>query len=186
MLEPQLFGMQADIWQQLISILVLMILLIPSAIGDYQRQKVPNWLSMSGWVLGPVIALGCTGFGGMFDALLGLGFMAAIFLPLWFIHWFGAADVKLIGSVGALTGISDAPAVLLGVLFAGLILAIAMLFYKRALYPLWHSMIMSRGGKEGSGEESVPDSRKASERMVVPYAVPIAFGTMLTILYLLL
>ncbi len=184
--EPQLFGMPAGVWQQLISILVLMILLIPSAIGDYQRQKVPNWLSMSGWVLGPLIAWSCTGLNGMFDAFLGLGFMAAIFLPLWFINWFGAADVKLIGSVGALTGVSDAPAMLLGVMLAGLLMAITMLFYKRAFYPLWRSMIISRGKEQGSDKAGASDFKKASERVVVPYAVPIAFGTMLTTLYLLL
>lgn len=174
--------MQAGVWQQLISILVLMILLIPSAIGDYQRQKVPNWLSMSGWVLGPLIAWGCTGLTGMFDALLGLGFMTALFFPLWFIHWFGAADVKLMGTVGALTGVSDAPAVLLGVLFTGLVLALTMLFYRRGLYPLWHRMVIRRGGA-GAG---LSDPGREDDRMVIPYAVPIAFGTMLTILYLLL
>jgi len=175
--EPQWFWMQASVWQQLISILVLMILLIPSAIGDYQRQKVPNWLSMSGWVLGPVIAWGCTGLTGMSDALLGLGFMAALFFPLWLLHWFGAADVKLLCSVGALTGIDDAPAVLLGVLLAGLVLGSLMLLYKRGLYPLWRHMM-------GAVQDSETDHD--SERIVVPYAVPIAFGTMLTILYLLL
>ena len=177
--------MQAAVWQQLISILVLMILLIPSAIGDYQRQKVPNWLSMSGWILGPLIAWGCTGLSGMSDALLGLGFMAALFFPLWFIRWFGAADVKLMGTVGALTGITDAPAVLLGVLLAGLVLALTMLLFKRGLNPLWHYMVMSRGGVEVSAKASVSGSSNVSERMVIPYAVPIAFGTMLTILYLL-
>ncbi len=181
-----MFGLQVGVLQQLFSILALMILLIPSAIGDYQRQKVPNWLSMSGWVLGPLIAWSCTGLGGMVDALLGLGFMAAIFLPLWFIHWFGAADVKLIGSVGALTGVSDAPAMLLGVLLTGLLMSITMLFYKRVFYPLWRSMSISRGGEQGCDEAGASDFKKASERVVVPYAVPIAFGTMLTTLYLLL
>ena len=178
--------MQAGVWQQLISILILMVLLIPSAIGDYQRQKIPNWLSMSGWILGPVIAWSCTGLMGLSDALLGLGFMIALFIPLWFVHWFGAADVKLMGSVGALTGIADAPAVLLGVLLAGLVLALIMLLYKRVLYPLWSRMVMRYDKNAGGAEVGVVDSSKVNERMVIPYAVPIAFGTMLTILYLLL
>ena len=180
--EPMWSGMHAGLWQQLISVLVLVIILIPSAIGDYQRQKVPNWLSMSGWVLGPVIAFSCTGLSGMFDALLGLFFMETLFFPLWFIRWFGAADVKLMGTVGAFAGIDDAPAVLMGVLLAGLLLALTMLLYRRGLYPLWHRIIISRGGA-GTG---LSDPGKGYDRMVIPYAVPIAFGTMLTILYLLL
>ena len=180
MVELQWFGMKATAWQQMISILVLMILLIPSAIGDYQRQKVPNWLSMSGWILGPMIAWGCTGLSGMSDALLGLGFMGALFFPLWLLNWFGAADVKLMGSVGALTGITDAPAVLLGVLLVGLVLGSSMLLYKRGLYPLWQRMVRRGGVVHDSETDPV------SEPMVVPYAIPIAFGTMLTILYLLL
>lgn len=180
MIEPQWFGMQASAWQQLISILVLMVMLVPSAIGDYQRQKVPNWLSMSGWILGPVVAWGCTGLSGVSDALLGLGFMVALFFPLWMLHWFGAADVKLMGSVGALTGIADAPAVLLGVLLAGLVLGSSMLLYKRGLYPLWKRMVRRSGAVHDF------DTDLVSEPIVLPYAIPIAFGTMLTILYLLL
>jgi prepilin peptidase CpaA len=176
-------------WKQLTSILFLMVILVPSAIGDYQRQKVPNWLSMPGWVVAPAVAGFFTGFGGVSNSLLGLALMVALLFPLWMVHWFGAADVKLIGTVGAFVGVSDSLLVLLGILVTGMLMSLAMLIYKRRLLVIINFLMLSAfmwkpwNGKGGEPHHAIRNS-SGDERIVLPYAIPIAFGTMLTILYL--
>lgn len=182
-LDSVWFGLRMDIWQQLISLLFLMVILIPAALGDLKQQKVPNWLSMSGWILGPLLALSCTGVSGLTDAILGLGFMVVLLFPLWMLHLFGAADVKLMGTVGSLSGISAAPTILLGVLLVGMLMSIALLVYKRRLIGVLFRLMTNPGeifGKRGVGSRE----SELTSGIILPYAIPIAFGTMLTILYM--
>jgi prepilin peptidase CpaA len=154
-----------------------MVILVPSAIGDYRQQRVPNWLSMPGWVVAPIIAWLCMGFDGTVDSLFGLGLMLSLFIPLWMTGWFGAADVKLMGTVGAFVSINDAWVVLFGVLITGMIMAILMLVYARS------RRILARSQENRSDEmERCANTKKKG--IVLPYAIPIAFGTMLSILYL--
>ena len=179
-----------SVWHQLIVIQLLMVVLTPAAIGDYQRQKVPNWLSMPGWIVGPLVAWCCAGGSGLSDSLLGLLFMVGLFFPLWMFHWFGAADVKLMGTVGAFVGISDAPVVLLGVVLAGLVMSLLILLYRKSLFTSLRNFIsvlkdifMSIWMKVRWGRElQLPV--EATEQIAIPYAIPIALGTMLTLLYL--
>lgn len=181
-------GIQLDVWHQLSSILFLMTVLIPAAIGDYQHQKIPNWLTMSGWIIGPLLGLLFAGLPGLTGSLLGLGFMVGLMFPLWVIHWFGAADVKLLGSVGAVVGFSWAPKVLLGVMVTGLVFSLAAMAYRRRLPLALHWLILGNLGEMMKSIISRPgevqSSMSAREQDAIPYAIPIAFGTMLTILYL--
>jgi prepilin peptidase CpaA len=165
-------SLRSDVWQQLSSIHLLMVILIPAAIGDYQRQRVPNWLTMSGWLMAPLIAWLFSGLNGVGESLLGLALMLLLLLPLWLVGWFGAADVKLMGTVGAFVGLSDSLLVLFGILLAGLAMALLLLLRR-----FFFSSKQSGSGQSGKGGA-------AKEGIVLPYAIPIAFGTMLTLLYL--
>jgi prepilin peptidase CpaA len=163
------------VWLPLSSILLLMVVLIPAAISDYREQKVPNWLTMSGWVVAPLVAGMFAGFVGVGNSLLGLGLMLVLMLPLWLIHWFGAADVKLIGTVGAFVGLDDSLLVLFGILLTGLVMAVFLLLKK------WLLIAASRVLSEKRGMDVRDGARESVE---LPYAVPIAFGTMFSLLYL--
>ena len=153
-----------------------MVILIPAALGDYQRQKVPNWLSMSGWVAGPVLALALTGPQGFYHAVLGVGFMVLILVPLWMLGWFGAADVKLMGTVGGLTGLAAAPKILLGVLLAGMVFSLLVIGIRRLKRTHANQRITCGDCPEHEGS--------GTRKIVIPYAIPIAFGTLITILYM--
>lgn len=178
-------SLRSDVWQQLSSILLLMVILIPAAIGDYQRQRVPNWLTMSGWLMAPLIAWLFSGLNGVGESLLGLALMLLLLLPLWLVGWFGAADVKLMGTVGAFVGVSDCLPVLFGVLLTGMVMALLLLLYKGRLFALVRGLLPGVGDRrtEDTNADSGRDS-VAGERLVLPYAIPISFGTMLSILYL--
>lgn len=176
-------GFSPAVWHWLISLLFLMVILVPAAIGDYQHQKIPNWLSMSGWLVGPLIGAVFSGISGFGDALLGLTFMLGIMFPLWMIHWFGAADVKLLASVGAVAGFDMAPTILLGVVLTGLLVSLVILIYQRRLGLLIFELFSGELFKslKSAGERKPGDN---TQRLVLPYAIPIAFGTMLAILYM--
>jgi prepilin peptidase CpaA len=179
-----LLMLEASVWQQLTSILCLMIILVPSAIGDYQRQRVPNWLSMSGWFVAPALAWLFTGLGGVGASLLGLALMVALLFPLWIVHWFGAADVKLIGTVGAFVGVSDSFIVLFYIVVTGMLMALLMLLYKGHLLITLNAVMRNLWVGKGAGSHRVVSDVASEDRLVLPYAIPIAFGTMFAILYL--
>jgi prepilin peptidase CpaA len=86
-------------------LLVLLTLLIGAAVYDVRYRKIPNWLSMSGIVLGFAInfAIGPPEGGVMF-ALKGFAVGFGLYLGLYVLRAMGAGDVKLMGAVGALVG----------------------------------------------------------------------------------
>src|ERR1700724_1236928 len=85
---------------------------------DYRTRRIPNWLTVSGAVIGIVLhghqagLFGVmTAFAGMFLALIGL-------LPMVLLRAMGAGDWKLMGSLGAILG----PAAMLVVLTCAIFL----------------------------------------------------------------
>ena len=51
---------------------VLMTSVSLAAVIDYRRRRIPNWLSFSGWYLGPLLHLIFAGTPGLSASLLGL------------------------------------------------------------------------------------------------------------------
>lgn len=168
----------------LATIFLLTVILVPSAIADYREEKIPNYFSMAGWVAGPAMHFWLSGMDGLLHASLGFGLLFGLTFPLWLIKWFGAADVKLIASVGAIVGGIQALSVLVGIFIFGFIMALLRMVVKgeftamlRAIYfwPAW-----SRGGDDVTKADRGSQIKKGT----IPYAVPIAFGSLLTILYM--
>jgi len=83
---------------------VLLAVVLLAAAYDLRFRRIPNWLTMSGVVLGlgvNAILFGARGFG---LSALGLLCAFAVYLPLYLIRGMGAGDVKLMAAVGALVG----------------------------------------------------------------------------------
>lgn len=164
-------------------ILILMIILVPSALADYRAEKIPNVFSMSGWILGPVLHFLFSGVDGALQSGLGFLLLFGLTFPLWIIRWFGAADVKLIASVGAIVGGTQALTVLLGIVVTGFVMSLALVTIRGDLLlllrVLYHRLVWWKG-EEITGHA---DSVLSSKNRTIPYGIPIAFGTLLTILY---
>ena len=176
----------------LLTIFFLSIILIPSAIADYREEKIPNFFSMSGWLIGPIMHFMLSGVDGLLQSGLGFILLFCLTFPLWIIKWFGAADIKLIASVGAIVGGFKALTVLLGIAAAGSVMALVIMIVHgdflpslRLIYAKLESLYLRfKLHIEVPLDESVSEAADLAKSRRIPYAIPIAFGTFLTMLYM--
>jgi prepilin peptidase CpaA len=98
---------------------------------DWRSRRIPNWLTVSGAVLGIAINGILRGWRGVESSLLGLALGLAVLLPFVLVRSLGAGDWKLIGAVGAFFG----PQQLLEILFATIlvagVMALGLIVWKR-------------------------------------------------------
>jgi len=86
-------------------VMVVLILLLTAAVFDVLYRRIPNWLTVSGVVLGLAMntVIGAPEAGVVF-ALIGLLVVFGIYAGLYALRAMGAGDVKLMAAVGALVG----------------------------------------------------------------------------------
>jgi len=86
-------------------VMVMLILLLTAAVFDVLYRRIPNWLTVSGVVLGLAMntVIGAPEAGVVF-ALIGLAVAFSIYAGLYALRAMGAGDVKLMAAVGALVG----------------------------------------------------------------------------------
>jgi prepilin peptidase CpaA len=71
---------------------------------DWRTRRIPNWLTVSGFLLGIVLNSIFSGWHGALESLEGAGLALGLLLPLVLLRGFGAGDWKLLGAVGSLMG----------------------------------------------------------------------------------
>ncbi len=109
---------------------ILAVLLLAASVFDLARQRIPNWLTLLGLLLG-LLWHGLTAGGpGLAQSLEGLG-VAGLTLFLWAAKALGAGDVKLLGVVGVWMGPVFLLWTLLGTIFAAGLLAIIVIGLRR-------------------------------------------------------
>lgn len=97
-----------------IKLTALLALVGVAVFTDLREQRIPNWLTASGTLVGLILAsLEMGGFPTL--ALVGSGIALALAFPLFALGGLGAGDVKLFAAVGAFLG----PAGLLPVVIYG-------------------------------------------------------------------
>jgi len=72
--------------------------------SDWRRRRIPNWLTVSGFLLGIALNSIFSGWRGALESLEGAGLALGLLLPLVLLRGIGAGDWKLLGAVGALMG----------------------------------------------------------------------------------
>ena len=71
---------------------------------DLRTRRIPNWLTLSGLILGVGLNTLLQGAGGFRLAAAGCGLALLVYLPLYLIRAMGAGDAKFMAAVGALIG----------------------------------------------------------------------------------
>jgi prepilin peptidase CpaA len=77
---------------------------LAAAYYDLRVRRIPNWINLSGIVLGLGLHTYFEGLHGTLTALGGLLIALSIYLPLYALKGMGAGDVKLMAAVGAIVG----------------------------------------------------------------------------------
>jgi prepilin peptidase CpaA len=86
-------------------VMVLLVMLLAAAMFDLMYRRIPNWITVTGVVLG--IAMNTVigpPEGGLVFSLVGLLVAFGVYVALYALHAMGAGDVKLMAAVGALVG----------------------------------------------------------------------------------
>ena len=82
----------------------LEVLVIVAAIWDIRTRRIPNWLTLSGVVLGVALNTFLFEINGLWFSLKGLGVAFGVYFVLYLLRAMGAGDVKLMAAVGAAAG----------------------------------------------------------------------------------
>jgi prepilin peptidase CpaA len=108
---------------------------------DWRSRRIPNWLTVSGFLAGLAGNTLWLGLNGTWMALAGAGLMLALLLPVVLLRGLGAGDWKLMGALGAFFGAKRVLLVLFFAIFiAGIMALVQMIRHKqvnRTLQNVW-------------------------------------------------
>jgi len=146
---------------------------------DWRYRRIPNWLTVPGFVAGVAVNTVVDGWSGTKSSLLGAGLGLLLLLPLVLVKALGGGDWKLVGALGACLGPSRLIAVLIGTIFVAGVMAIGLIVYKRRVREsarnMWHMLkaflTLHLPGREVSLDN--PDAAK------IPFGVSVAVTVLL-------
>ena len=164
------------------SIIFLTIVLITAAITDLRVRRIPNILTFP--AMGVALIYHCTtgGLYGLYASVIGLILGTAIFAIPYMMGGMGAGDAKLMGVVGAILGpekliVSSVFVAILGGIYALFIFSINFRYTKYFINKVFFTVKHYILTKEMMSLDSNYDYKKPK----LCYAIPIAFGTLLSV-----
>jgi prepilin peptidase CpaA len=168
--------------QEMLLILKVALVAVVLSAGfyDLRTRKIPNWLNLSGLVLGLGLNTLLLHGHGIALALLGLGLSLLIYIPLYLVRGMGAGDVKLMAAVGSIAGPQNWLGIFLITALLGGAVALILVFFKRRMYETLANLATIVGellhGKAPFHRDPALDMR--SPRSVgLPHGAVIALGS---------
>jgi prepilin peptidase CpaA len=145
---------------------------------DWRTRRIPNWLTVSGFLAGIVLNSMLQGWYGARQSLEGAGLALGLLLPLVLLRGLGAGDWKLMGAVGALMGWRPTLFVLV-VSFAAtaLIGIIQMALTKRVKKTLWNLFALAKGFVTFGIRPNPEISLDNPALLKLPFGVAVAVAT---------
>lgn len=159
----------------------LEILVIIAAVWDIRTRRIPNWLTLSGVILGVALNTFLYEISGLWFSLKGLGVAFGVYFVLYLLRAMGAGDVKLMAAVGAAAGAGN----WLGILvltsvagaIAGLLLVASKGRFRKTLGNL--GLIISSLGRGRAPYKDSPELDVSSDKALrLPHGALIAIGTL--------
>lgn len=157
--------------------------LLVAVITDVRSRRIPNALILFGWLGGFALNGVLGGGAGLLDSATGWLLCLGIGLPFWLLGWMGAGDVKLVAAVGVILGLDLAAYALVGIGLAGGILAVAQLLRHGLLMQSAHRFLAMVGLSVAAKRATYVEPTAEEGRLVLPYAIPIAVGTVTALIF---
>ncbi len=150
---------------------------LASAVTDLRSRRIPNWLTMPAFLGGIVHAAWVGGWAGLADGLAASLLVALPFLLLFILGGGGAGDAKLMGAIGAWTGLVAGIVVLGCVALMGVVQGVVV----------WQARRRAAGRPAGAigkiaGACTIRQGPGAETVIMVPYGVAIFLGVILSAL----
>lgn len=98
---------------------------------DWRSRRIPNWLTVPGFLVGLGANMLASGMQGLKASLLGAGLGLLVLLPFVLLRSLGAGDWKLAGALGAFVGWGVLVNLLMGSVVVAGIMALGLVIYKR-------------------------------------------------------
>jgi prepilin peptidase CpaA len=114
--------------------LTLLAIVLTGGWADLRSRRIPNWLNLSGLILGLGLNTFFARAEGLKLAALGIGLALLIYLPLYLIRAMGAGDVKFMAAIGALIGPENWLAVFLTTAILGGIASLCLVVARNRLH----------------------------------------------------
>jgi prepilin peptidase CpaA len=160
---------------------LLLTIVLGAAVYDVRYRRIPNWLSLSGVLLGLAMnSFLYQGWPGLRISLVGLAAGFGVYFVLYALRAMGAGDVKLMAAVGAIVGWQDWFGTFLITAIVGGVMALILVATKgRVKKTLWNVGFIINEMKSGRPaymrkEELDVRSPKA---LGLPHGAVIAVGT---------
>lgn len=120
--------------------LVLVATVLAGGWLDLRTRRIPNWLNLSGLILGLGLNTLFEQGQGMRLAAAGLGLALLIYVPLYFIRAMGAGDVKFMAAIGTLIGPGNWLDVFLLTAILGGIASLCLILARNRLQVTWANL----------------------------------------------
>lgn len=146
---------------------------------DWRSRRIPNWLTVPGFLIGVSLNALAGGWAGLKASLLGAGLGLLLLLPFVFLRSLGAGDWKLAGALGAFVGPGELVNLLVGSVFVAGIMALGLVIYKKRFKQTMRNigrLLTSLLTFHMPGSEVSLDNPQS---LKVPYGVALALTTVL-------
>ena len=150
---------------------------------DYRSRRIPNWLTVSGAVMGIIFQMQTTGLHGIRLSIEGMLLALTCLLPLVLLRAMGAGDWKLMGAIGAILGPGLMLFVLAGAIFLSGIMAIVMVVRAGKVKETMMNVFVLVQGFLSFGLRELPEiTLDNPDLMKLPFGVAAGLATVLCFL----
>ncbi len=152
---------------------------ICAGVLDWRYRRIPNWLTVSGFVVGFAVNTALFGWMGMKFSLLGAALGLGLLLPFVLLRSLGAGDWKLAGALGACLGPGRLVTVLMGTILVAGVMALVVVLWKRRLMQTLKNIVRMFAAFVSlrlPGSEVSLDSPQSTK---IPFGVAMALAVLL-------
>ena len=147
---------------------------------DWHTRRIPNWLTVSGFVAGLTLDFWLAGWRGTLIGLEGAALALIILLPLVLMRALGAGDWKLMGAVGAIVGPQTFLRVLLASIFVSGLMAMVLMIRTKRVKTTLHNLAVLVHGFFSFGLRPSPEISLDNPMLLkLPFGVAVAIGTLI-------